>query len=76
MRGASPELAYPTPGLAGHEGEDTSQNEQRQDSDQETSAIDNPLDLRHPEFSTSAEGTACMYYLILLPTHSFSGQLV
>lgn len=58
-RGASQEFAYPTPALGGPECRGSPRHEQRDDSDRESSAIDNPLALRHPEFTTSAEGTSC-----------------
>lgn len=66
-RGASPQFAYPTPALGGPECRETPRPEQREDSDRESSAIDNPLALRHPEFTTSAEGTSCTCTFIPLP---------
>ena len=59
VRGASQEFAYPTPALGGPECRGSPRPEHREDSDRESSAIDNPLALRHPEFTTSAEGTSC-----------------
>lgn len=57
--GASPPFAYPTPALGVSECRGPPRTELREDSDRESSAIDNPLALRHPEFTTSAEGTSC-----------------
>lgn len=60
-REASPELAYPTPALVGPEYQGTPRPEQRENNDRESSVIDNPLALKHPEFTETAEGTARTY---------------
>lgn len=60
-RELSPELAYPTPSLVDPERQGTPRPGQREDSDRESSTIDNPLALRHPQFTKTAEGTARTY---------------
>ena len=55
---SEPKRGGGSPKLVGPECQGTPRAERREDSDRESSAIDNPLALRHPEFTKTAEGTA------------------